>query len=88
MMDASSLLIQERLREVVQTYLQRELSTLSPETPLVELGLDSLDKVEILFEVENLFDVVIPDAAAATMHTIHDIISYIASHTQLENRSI
>lgn len=39
-----------------------------------ELGLDSLDSFEILYALEQEFDVVIPDEAARGLRTVGDIV--------------
>ena len=39
------------------------------------LGLDSLDSFEILYALEQEFDVVIPDEAARGLRTVGDIVS-------------
>merc|ERR1712048_230967 len=47
-----------------------------------DLGLDSLDTVELLMAVEEEFSVHIPDADAEKIHSTQDAIEYIASHPQ------
>ena len=49
----------------------------SLETPLEELGLDSLNKLCLLFENEDLFKVAIPDTTASQMKCGADILAYI-----------
>ena len=46
-----------------------------PEATLAELGLDSLDKINVLFELESAFDVDIPDEDARNISTVGEIIS-------------
>ncbi len=43
-----------------------------------DLGLDSFAAVELVFEVEDLFDVRIPQATAMTFQTVADVISYLS----------
>lgn len=45
------------------------------ESTFEELGLDSLDSFEILYALEQEFDVVIPDEAARGLRTVGDIVS-------------
>ncbi len=47
-----------------------------------DLGLDSLDVVELVMAVEEEFSVEIPDADADKILTVEDAINYIASHPQ------
>lgn len=51
----------------------------SMETPLEDLGLDSLDKLTLLFEIEDLFNVAIPDATASQMKFGADILAYVST---------
>ncbi len=49
--------------------------SIRPEATLAELGLDSLDKINVLFELESAFDVDIPDEDARNISTVGEIIS-------------
>jgi acyl carrier protein len=48
--------------------------TIQLESTFEELGLDSLDSFEILYALEQEFDVVIPDEAARGLRTVGDIV--------------
>lgn len=56
-----------------------KVSEFSLETPLKDLGLDSLDRLCLLFEIEALFNVAIPDTAASQMKCGADILAYIST---------
>lgn len=43
-----------------------------------DLGMDSLDSIELIMILEDTFDIEIPDEAAEKMLTIQDIIVYLA----------
>ncbi|KJA29152.1 hypothetical protein HYPSUDRAFT_32517 [Hypholoma sublateritium FD-334 SS-4] len=43
-----------------------------------DLGLDSLDAVEVMMAVEEEFSIEIPDAEADEIHTVEQAIDYIA----------
>ncbi|MGH9456651.1 MAG: acyl carrier protein [Thermoanaerobaculia bacterium] len=47
------------------------------DTPLVELGIDSLDALNILFALEEAFDITIPDERARSIRTLGDLVSVI-----------
>ena len=47
---------------------------------LNDLGLDSLDTVEVVMAFEDEFVIEIPDADAEKIHTCDDAIKYIAGH--------
>lgn len=54
----------------------------SLETPLEDLGLDSLDRACLLFEIEDLFTVAISDAIASQMKCGADSLAYVSSSQQ------
>ena len=43
-------------------------------TTFDELGIDSLDKINISFEVEEAFVITIPDEALGTLKTVGDVV--------------
>lgn len=45
-----------------------------------DLGLDSLDVVELVMAFEEEFQVEIPDADADKIFSVEDAVNYIASH--------
>ena len=50
-------------------------ATLTPSTSFDELGIDSLDKINLSFEVEELFKIEIPDASLNSLRTIGDVVN-------------
>jgi len=64
--------------QIVAAHFKKPLDRLDRETRLREdLGGDSLDLVELLFELEQELGVHIPDAAAADFHTIGDALGHL-----------
>jgi acyl carrier protein len=66
---------------LVQTVLAAiaEVKHVSPEeiplgASLADLGLDSLDTVTMLFELETRLDISIPDDAAKAVRTVQDVV--------------
>lgn len=53
---------------------------ISPDVSFSELGLDSLDVVELVMAIEEEFAIEIPDAEADKILTASEAISYISSH--------
>ena len=47
------------------------------ETALADLGMDSLDTVTMLFELESRLQISIPDEAAKSVRTVRDIVEGI-----------
>jgi acyl carrier protein len=55
-----------------------EESKITGETRLSEdLGLDSFGGVEVMFEIEEAFDLKIPDSDIEQVRTVNDIVNYI-----------
>lgn len=42
-----------------------------------DFGLDSLDNVEVIMEVEKAFNILIPDEDAESIKTVDDIVNYL-----------
>jgi acyl carrier protein len=49
----------------------------TPDATFAELGIDSLDGINILFALENEFNLNIPDDAAKQVRTVADLIAGI-----------
>ncbi len=47
-----------------------------------DLGADSLDVVEFVMEVENHFNIAIPDEDAAKLTTVGEAVKYIDAHAK------
>jgi acyl carrier protein len=58
--------------------------SISLESTFESLAIDSLDKINISFEVEEAFDIEIPDDALGTLKTVGDVVSGV--RTSLANR--
>jgi acyl carrier protein len=58
------------LAEVKHVPLER----VSIDSTFAELNVDSLDAITLLFELENRLDVVIPDEAAKSAHSVRDVV--------------
>lgn len=51
---------------------------ISTENSLEELGIDSLDKITLIFELEKKCQITIPDEALESIHKVRDIIEGVA----------
>ena len=57
--------------------MRKPLDSVRPESTLEELGIDSLDRLNILFELEGEFDIVINDEQAKTVTSVREMIDGI-----------
>ena len=55
-------------------------SSLRPLLSFLDLGLDSLDAVEVVMAIEDEFAIEIPDAEADKIASVSDAIEYISAH--------
>ena len=70
--------VAERVREIVAEQLGADKDKVTPETSFVnDLGADSLDTVELVMELEEEFDINIPDDAAEKIQTVGQAIQFI-----------
>lgn len=56
-----------------------QATEIDPDAPIVDYGLDSVRSVELIVEMESLFDVQISDEAAADMRTLRDVAAKVSS---------
>ena len=76
--------IARTLVEIVRKEKQVPDDKLTPETPLADAGIDSLDSLTILFAIEESFHISIPDDAARGIKTFGDMIDVVASLTNAD----
>ena len=50
---------------------------LAPEATLITLGIDSLDFIELLFQIEDRFAIQIPGDNPADLFSLSDVVAYI-----------
>ena len=73
--------VDDKVFEIVAERMGVKKEDISKETSFVtDLGADSLDQVELIMELEDQFDLNIPDEDAEKLQTIGDAIKYIEEH--------
>lgn len=74
----SSSAIQDKILRALGDYLKRPPNTLSPEASLREdLGLDSMATIELLYRVEEAFDIQIPDQDLQGLTSVRHVVQYV-----------
>lgn len=72
--------VEERVVNIVAEQLGVDKDKIKRESNFVnDLGADSLDTVELVMELEEEFDINIPDDAAEKIQTVGEAISHIES---------
>jgi acyl carrier protein len=70
--------VADKVIEIVAEQLGVEKDKIKPESNFVnDLGADSLDTVELVMELEEEFDISIPDEAAEKISTVGEAIRHI-----------
>jgi acyl carrier protein len=70
--------VADRVIDIVADQLGVDKEKVKPETSFVnDLGADSLDTVELVMELEEEFDINIPDDAAEKIQTVGQAIEFI-----------
>ena len=71
--------IQDRVLRVIATTRRVPLETVRPDSTFEELGIDSLDRLNILFELEGEFDIQIDDEQAKQVSSLQQMIEGITN---------
>ncbi len=75
--------IQEKLIDILSKHTSMERASLSPDKHLkFDLGLDSLDVAEIVYEIEAAFGISIADDAGEKIQKISDTVDFIHERMQ------
>lgn len=70
--------VSKQILTALAEYLKRKAETIAPEHALREdLGLDSMATIELLFRIEEVFDLQIPDEDLQKLVTVGDVIAYV-----------
>jgi acyl carrier protein len=70
--------VQDRVIDIVAEQLGVDKEKVTPDTSFVnDLGADSLDTVELVMELEEEFDINIPDEEAEKIQTVGQAIQFI-----------
>ena len=73
--------IAEKVKSIIIDKLGVEESEVTPEANFTnDLGADSLDTVELIMELEEEFDLMIPESAAEQIQTVGQAIDFIESN--------
>lgn len=63
--------------EVIANYLNCDSADISAEAKLNALGIDSLGAITILYELEERFNIEIPNEAIESIDNIQDIVNHL-----------
>ena len=69
--------VQGRVLRVIATARRIPLDTVTPDSTFEQLGIDSLDRINLLFDLENEFDISIDDEQARSIENIPQMVAGI-----------
>lgn len=72
--------LEEKVIEAVAKVAKRKPAEVRMESSFEELGMDSLDRVCLLFELEQEFDISIPETEAQGIQTVGDIVARLGPY--------
>lgn len=64
----------EKIFQIIAAQKRIPLESVTIDSSFQELGLDSLDAVNILFELESTFDISIPDDKARSIRSVREMV--------------
>ena len=71
-------MIFDNVRNALAEQFEIDAESITMETSLIDdLGADSLDVVELIMSLEDLFGITISDEDAAQLHTVSRIVEYL-----------
>jgi len=74
--------VELKVKEVLADKLNRNINDIKLESLLLEdLGMDSFGSIETIFELEEKFNLKIPDSDLEKVKTVKDIVDYISTKT-------
>jgi len=71
----------ERVREIIGEELGIEKEEVKNSSTLDELGIDELDRIEIVMHLEEEYSIDISDEAMFNFETVQDIIDHVIDNT-------
>jgi acyl carrier protein len=72
--ELSNQTIQDRVLKVIATSKRIPLESVQPDSSFESLGIDSLDRLNLLFDLESEFEIEINDEEAKQVQNIHEMI--------------
>ena len=68
----------DQVRDALAQQFEVEPESITPDTNLIDdLGADSLDVVELIMSLEDMFGISITDEDAAQLYTVRRIVDYL-----------
>ncbi len=69
----------EKIRDMIVEQTGKDSAGITMDSTTDDLGLDSLDIVELIMSVETEWDIIVEDDAVIKFKTVGDVVKYIES---------
>jgi len=84
--------LEKKVLQIIQSHAPEGDDPLGLDTPLSEIGIDSVDMIEIVFEIEDEFEIDIPDPTSIEDRffgnvSIRELVVRVAELVDLKNSS-
>jgi acyl carrier protein len=79
--------IEERVLKVIAKTQRIPVETVSPQSSFEELGIDSMDSINILFDLESEFDIEIDDEQARHIRYVHEMIEGVTKLLEAKEKA-
>ena len=66
--------LEQQVIGIIASAKNRDPADITVATPMEELGLDSLDGMSIIFDLENAFGIEVPEDAAQRAETVGELV--------------
>jgi acyl carrier protein len=77
-------MVETAVFEVIANHINRQTDVITLDSELKDLGVDSLGAITILYELEERFDIEIPNEVIESINNVRDIVNHL--ELMLENR--
>ena len=75
-------MVLEKVKAILSEQFDVEEDTITPDTSITEdLGADSLDVVDLLLSIVDVFGIEIPDGEVGDIKTVGELVSYIENNS-------
>ncbi|HLA95941.1 MAG TPA: acyl carrier protein [Pyrinomonadaceae bacterium] len=71
--------VSDKVIRIFSEFKKVPVEEIKPNTTFEELGFDSLDGLNLIFELEEEFDLVIPDDQAQSMRSVSQVVEGVES---------
>ena len=69
--------MENKVKEIIADHMGLDVADIINISTFVDLGMDSLDEIEIVMAIETEYGITIPDEDAENIKTVGQLVSYI-----------